>query len=608
MSQPPFLSDNALQVLEARYLKRDPETGQVSETPESLFRRVARAVASAESQAEAWEEVFYALMAEGKFLPNSPALMNAERELGMLSACFVLPVEDSIDGIFETLKHAAMIQKAGGGTGFDFSSLRPRGDFVHSSGGKASGPISFLQVFSAATNAIQQGAFRRGANMGILKISHPDIVEFIRAKDDKRVLTNFNLSVALSDDFMNEVEKSPNAIHHVTHPRSGQRYPLAKGDGAKGDRAGGFWKVGELFDLIAEKARESGEPGVVFLDRINLDNVTPALGDIEATNPCSEQPLLPYEACTLGSINLAKFVPRQSPGTAIVAPSAGAFDFAAFKETVRIATRFLDDVVESSRYPVPQTERITKGNRKIGLGVMGFADLLFLLRLPYSSDAAVRLGEEIMKTLNDEAHRASEELAEERGPFPNWKGSRWDVERHRLQRNATVSTVAPTGTLSILAGCSSGIEPLFSLVFTRNILDGRRLLEASPVFLQVAKERGFHSKSLLERIARMGSIQEMQEIPADVRRVFETARDIPPAAHIAMQAAFQKHCDSGISKTINFPSTASVRDIRDLYFRAFREGLKGVTVYRDGSRPDQPMALEAELVPAGQVAPGCGCE
>ncbi|MBI4602259.1 MAG: adenosylcobalamin-dependent ribonucleoside-diphosphate reductase [Planctomycetes bacterium] len=589
---------NALHVLRARYLFRDPLTGETCEAPEDLFRRVARAVAAAEAvwappgcaerERARWEEAFYDLMARGVFLPNSPTLMNAGRELGMLSACFVLPVEDSVERIFETIRHMALIQKAGGGTGFDFSHLRPAGDLVSTSGGRASGPVSFLDAFSAASRAIQQGAFRRGANMGILKVTHPDIVEFAHAKDSPGRLTNFNLSVSLPDQFVERVVLDPGSPHGVVNPRTDELCPLPRKD-----RPGSPWTVGEVFELIAERAWATGEPGVLFIDRINGDNMTPQLGAMEATNPCSEQPLLPYEACTLGSINLAALVRDKT------------FDWHALGHTARVATRFLDDVVEVNRYPIPETERICKGNRKIGLGVMGFADALYLLEIRYGTDESVRFGEVVQRTLDEEAHAESEALAATRGDFPNWKGSRWDTERRRRQRNAAVTTAAPTGTISIIAGCSGGIEPLFSLAFQRNILAGERLLEVNPIFERVARERGFYSERLVEAVLREGSLRDIPGVPEDVKRVFVTARDVAPADHVRMQAAFQRHCDAAISKTINFPREATVEDVRAIYLRAFREGLKGVTVYRDGSRPEQPMALEAKLETLA-CSTGCG--
>lgn len=585
---PVLLRSNALTVWRARYLQRDPETGEERETPEELLRRVARVVAAVEraygasaEDLQHHEETFFHLMGSARFLPNSPTLMNAGRRLGMLSACFVLPVDDSVSGIFETLKKAALIQKAGGGTGFDFSRLRPSGDIVQSSGGRTTGPLSFLRVYSEATRAIQQGAFRRGANMGILRITHPDIVEFLHAKDDIESLTNYNLSVAIPDSFMRQLEENPEAVHHVENPRTGETYPLER-KGCGGD----FWRVHEVFDLLAQRAWATGEPGVLFVDRINRDNFTPELGEIEATNPCSEQPLLPYEACTLGSINVARFA--RLPGEA----GADPIDWQAFRRDIRLATRFLDDVLDASCYPVPQIEETSRANRKIGLGIMGLADLLSLVGIPYDSDQGVRFGEKLMAFLQAEAHQTSEELARERGAFPNWGGSLWGTRFHRLQRNATVTTIAPTGTISILAGCSAGIEPLYSLAFYRNILEDQRLLEVSEVFRSVAISRGFYSNDLVRRLAREGSLAGIEGIPDDVRRVFVTVRDIAPEWHIRMQAAFQRHCDSGISKTINFPSGATVEDVRRIYLLAYSEGLKGVTVYRDGCRRNQPMTLD----------------
>jgi ribonucleoside-diphosphate reductase alpha chain len=598
------LRPNALAVWRARYLKRDDKTGNPCEEPEAVLERVARAVAEVEpdhgaspEEVQRLQGVFFDLMASARFLPNSPTLMNAGRELSMLSACFVLPVEDSIAGIFETLKDTALIQKAGGGTGFDFSHLRPAGDLVRSSGGTTSGPLSFLKVYSEATRCIQQGAFRRGANMGILKVNHPDIVEFIRAKDDPEALTNYNLSVAISDVFMRRLQEGPAQPHRVTNPRTGESFPLERRD-----QPGQHWSVGEVFDLIVERAWASGEPGVVFPDRINQDNFTPQLGEIQATNPCSEQPLLPFEACTLGSINVARFAtpegqagrgagPGSGPSKAL--SGAAAFDREGFRQTTRAAVRFLDNVVDASRYPVPEITAMTKGNRKVGLGLMGFADLLFLLGIPYDSEEGCGFAEELMTFFNEAAHQASEDLARERGSFPNWPGSLWDLCHQRPQRNAAVTTIAPTGTISILAGCSGGIEPLFALAFYRHVLDGKELLEVNEVFRSVARARGFYSEAMVERLAREGTLRTLDGVPEDVKRVFATTRDIAPEWHIRMQAAFQRHCDSGISKTINFPASATADDVRRIYLLAHREGLKGVTVYRDGCRPRQPMALKA---------------
>jgi len=581
------LTDNCVRVLEHRYLKKGPD-GRLLETPEDLFRRVARVVAEpeklynpriTEEELTRIEQSFYEVMTSLRFVPNSPTLMNAGREMGMLSACFVLPVEDSIQGIFDSIKNTALIQKAGGGTGFDFSRLRPNGDFVNSSGGTTSGPLSFLQVFSKATDAIQQGAFRRGANMGMMRIDHPDIIDFIRIKEDLAKLTNYNLSVSVTDDFMGKVKSNPKTLHHVVNPRTGKSFPLEKRD-----KAGEFWTVGEVFDLIVGKAWESGEPGVIFIDRINEHNPTPQIGRIEATNPCGEQPLLPYEACNLGSINLSRFVKEENGDPT--------FDWEDLRAATRLTTRFLDNIIEANRYPLEEIDRMCKGNRKVGLGVMGFADALFKLGIRYDSAEGVEFGEKLMRFVNDESHRMSEDLARERGCFPNWKGSIWDTRYRRPMRNACTTTVAPTGTISIIANCSGGIEPLFSLAFHRNVLDGQRLVEVNEVFKKVAVEEGFYSDELIEKVAEKGSLSDIDEVPEHVKRVFVTARDITPEWHIRMQAAFQKHCDASISKTTNFPEEATPEDVRRIYTMAFEHGLKGVTVYRDGCRKNQPMALK----------------
>ncbi|MEI6168621.1 MAG: vitamin B12-dependent ribonucleotide reductase [bacterium] len=578
------LTENSLAVLRARYLRRD-EKGELAETPEELIHRVAAAVATAETaygadaaRVDAVAGEFYRWMADGTFMPNSPTLMNAGREAGLLSACFVLPVEDTIDGIFSSIRNTALIQKAGGGTGFSFSRLRPRNDRVASSSGTTSGPISFMKVFSKATDAIQQGAFRRGANMGIMRIDHPDIVEFINAKQDLSELTNFNLSVGITEAFMRQWYANPSAGHIVRNPRNGVESNLAGPEGKD-------WTVGALFDLIIERAWRTGEPGVVFLDRINEDNPTPHIGTIEATNPCGEQPLLPYESCNLGSINVAKFVKEK-------APEAG-FDYDAFRQVIQVAMRFLDNVIDINRYPIPETAEISRNNRKIGLGIMGFADALFALGIPYDSEEGVTFAEQLMQFLNEESHRASVVLAGERGVFPNWKGSIWEPRGINM-RNACTTTVAPTGTISIIANCSGGIEPLFSLVFFRNVMDGQRLLEVNSPFERVAREQKFFSKDLMKRIAEQGSIRAMSDLPEGVRRVFCTAHDIAPEWHIRMQAAFQKHCDASISKTINFPHDATVEEVRKIYLSAYEHRCKGVTVYRDGCRQNQPMALAAK--------------
>jgi ribonucleoside-diphosphate reductase alpha chain len=586
------LTPNARKVLEARYLRKDPR-GRVVETPEGLFERVSRTVASAERSFRGADEAtveritgtFYGILARREFLPNSPTLMNAGRELGMLSACFVLPVDDSIEGIFDTIKQAAIIQKAGGGTGFDFSRLRPAGDYIRSSGGTSSGPLSFMRVFSQATQAIQQGAFRRGANMGILRIDHPDILSFIGAKADLGEFTNYNISVAITDAFMDDVIHHPESPHQVVNPRTGERSllpgPAVSSSPVPPKGAVRPWTVGETFERIVEEAWRTGEPGLIFIDRINEANPTPALGRIEATNPCGEQPLLAYESCNLGSINLSAFLSAEG----------GRFDEEAYRGVIRAGVRFLDNVIEVNRYPFPQIDATSRANRKIGLGLMGLADALFLMGIAYDSEEALRFGERAMEILEETSHQASEELAQERGSFPSWEGSVWQ-KRGRRMRNACTTTIAPTGTISILADCSGGIEPLYALVFRRRILDGRQLLEVNRHFLRVARERGFYSPELIERIAGTGTIRGMEEIPPEVRRVFVCARDVAPSWHIRMQAAFQRHCDSSIAKTINFPPEAPPETVREIFLAAFREGLKGVTVYRDSSRSEQPMALD----------------
>lgn len=578
------LTPNAEAVLRSRYLRKNAE-GEVIETALDLFTRVADTVASAErafglsdGAVETIRDEFLAMMLEGRFMPNSPTLMNAGRESGMLSACFVLPVEDSIDGIFSAVKNTALIQKAGGGTGFSFSRLRPRGDRVASSGGTTSGPISFMKVFSQTTAAIQQGAFRRGANMGIMRIDHPDVIDFVNAKQDLNQLTNFNLSVAVTDSFMEALEADPDGDHVVRNPRTNEEAPLVKEDGT-------HWSVSEIFDLVATRAWETGEPGVIFIDRMNAANPTPHVGEICATNPCGEQPLLAYESCNLGSINVANFVMEADEGSEI--------DYDALGEVVHLATRFLDDVIEVNSYPIPEIETMSRGNRKIGLGIMGFADMLFKLGIPYSSEEGVAKGEELMEFINKESHRASEKLAEQRGMFPNWKGSVWQ-ERRRPIRNACTTTVAPTGTVSIIADCSGGIEPLFSLVYFRNVLDGTKLMEVNKVFESVARERGFYTGDLMKGISERGSIQSIDGIPDDVKEVFLSAHDISPEWHVRMQAAFQKHCDASISKTINFKKEATIDDVSAVYSQAFEQGCKGITMYRDGCRKNQPMSLSSE--------------
>ena len=591
----PELTENARAVLQRRYLRKDPETGEVVETPRQCFWRVASHIAKAElafqegkaETALAIAEEYYDLMAKRRFMPNSPTLMNAGREMGMLSACFVLPVEDSIEGIFESIKATALIQKAGGGTGFSFSRLRPAGDLVRSSGGTTEGPLSFIQVFSKATDAIQQGAFRRGANMGILRVDHPDVVSFIRFKDDLTKIENYNVSITVTNRFLDDLKNDPTTIHQVQNPRTKQWSQLEKRD-ADGEPTGEFWTVGELWDLIVNHAWRSGEPGVVFIDRINQANPIKNVGLIEATNPCGEQPLHPYDSCNLGSINLGCFIRRDGDQVR--------FDWDEYKATIHTCTRFLDDVIEVNQYPLPQIDQMSKTTRRIGLGVMGFADALYELGIAYNSEEGCEFGEEVMRVLNDESHLASEHLATERGVFPAWDGSDWQALGRRL-RNSYTTTVAPTGTISIIAGCPGGIEPMFSLAFIRQIMkdtEGKPTVmrEVNHVFERTAKTGGYYSDELVDDISSNGTLQHRDDVDADTKRVFVTAHDITPYWHMRMQSAFQRHCDSSISKTINFPHDATVEDVREIYDLAVELGVKGVTVYRDGCRDVQPMALK----------------
>ncbi len=564
------LNPNAKVVLQKRYFRKDLD-GKCVEDADGLFWRVAAAVADEEAKykqssvkADALAQEFYLAMTEYKFLPNSPTLMNAGTDLGQLSACFVLPVGDSIEEIFDAVKHAAMIHKSGGGTGFSFSRLRPRDSRVGSTGGVASGPLSFLKIFNTATEQIKQGGTRRGANMGILRVDHPDIVEFIKAKEREGEFNNFNLSVGLTEDFMKAVEKE-------------EEYNLYMPGGKEVVSA---LKARGVFEMLVQKAWESGDPGIVFLDRINRDNPTPDQGEIESTNPCGEQPLLPYEACNLGSINLAKFhLPGRKGGEVI--------DWQELKRVIHLAVRFLDNVIDASRFPIDMITENVHRNRKIGLGVMGWADLLFQLDIPYDSQEALNLAEKVMAFVREEGRVGSQILAKERGAFPAYPTSTYAQKGLGPYRNATVTTIAPTGTLSIIAGCSSGVEPLFALCFTRNVMDGEKLVEVNPYFEEALKKADCHSPKLMEKVAEKGSVASFDHLPEEIREVYVTAMDIEPIWHLRMQAAFQMYTDNAVSKTVNLANSATVDDIRHIYWMAYELGCKGVTVYRDGCKANQ---------------------
>lgn len=623
-------SENAIRVLEKRYLKRDKD-GKCIETPDDMFRRVSDTIAAADfeygksdAQVKELSEKFYKVITGRYFMPNSPTLMNAGRELGQLSACFVLPVEDSLEGIFETIKNTALIHQSGGGTGFSFSRLRPKNSVVRSTMGASSGPVSFMEVFNAATEAVKQGGTRRGANMGILRVDHPDIIDFINCKSDNNKLNNFNISVALTDKFMQAYLSGGD--YDLINPQNGE--------------VSGRISARKIFDMIVDGAWRNGEPGIIFIDKMNADNPTPLVGEIESTNPCGEVPLLPYEACNLGSINLGLMV------------KDGAVDWKLLEQTTRIAMRFLDNVITVNNYPLPQIAELVRNNRKIGLGVMGWADMLMKLRISYRSEEGIKLAAQVMEFIDYVSKTESVELAKERRCFNNFKGSVYDgknylynkfrgksagkitddmwagldceIEKYGL-RNATTTCIAPTGTISMIASASGGIEPLFGLVFSRLIMDGTEMLEVNSIFKNFMIINGLYSENLMSKIAAEGTIAHIDNLSDEIKNIFVAAHDISPYWHVKMQAAFQLHTDNAVSKTVNFVEAATREDIKETYILAYKNNLKGITVYRNNSRQFQPMNLENKDVkstnstqvsedynPTGDVkivkCPECGTE
>ena len=588
--------DISLEVLRRRCLLKDPH-GEIIETPEQMYWRVAKTIAEVESShgtsrqaINELSEAFHKMMTEGKFLPNSPTLMNAGRPEGMLSACFVLPVNDSIPEIFEAVKNTALIQKAGGGTGFAFDRLRPTGDSVSSSGGTTSGPISFWKVIAETTNAIQQGAHRRGANMGMMSIEHPDIVKFIHAKRDIAAFNNFNISVKITDAFMDMLNKEPCAQHIVTNPRTRQQYMIPKTidfhsyrlddlqplDGDKDN----CYTVADIWKMIVSNAHATGEPGVCFIDRVNEHNPTPALGRIIATNPCGEQPLLGYEACNLGSLNVSRFV----------LPDGSDLDWEGLGIAITYAVRFLDNVIDANYWPIPEIRDISLGNRKTGLGIMGFADVLVLLSIRYDSDEAVDFARRLSGFVQEHAHEASQKLAEERGSFPNWKGSIWDTDHHKPMRNAACTTIAPTGSISIIAKCSSGIEPIFSLAYKRRALDGAEFVQLHPLLEEIGTQHGWMSETIKTALMSGTKTWDIPGIPGNLASILVTAHQIAPEWHVRIQAAFQSKIDNAVSKTVNMPASATIEDVNNVFRLAYDLKCKGITVYRDNSRQNQVLS------------------